>query len=55
MGLVDEEGLTKSVLVNVSVESELILKRLDALDERILELIGYLKKKHGVDEPGKWR
>ena len=37
----------------MAVESELILKRLDALDERIRELVGYLKKKHKVDVPAK--
>jgi len=54
-GIVDEQGITESIQVNVAVESELILKRLVALDERIRELTGYLKKKHSVDEPAKWR
>ena len=55
LGLIDEQGITKALEVNVAVESELILKRLDALDERILELGRYLKKKHNVDVPAKWR
>ena len=55
LGLTDEQGITKALEVNVAVESELILKRLDALDERILELGRYLKKKHNVDVPAKWR
>ena len=55
LGLIDEQGITKALEVNVAVESELILKRLDALDERIQELGRYLKKKHNVDVPSKWR
>ncbi len=55
LGLIDEQGITRALEVNVAVESELILKRLDALDERILELGRYLKKKHNIDVPAKWR
>ena len=55
LGLIDEQGITRALEVNVAVESELILKRLDALDERIQELVRYLKKKHKVDVPSKWR
>jgi hypothetical protein len=55
LGLIDEQGITDSLQINVAVESELILKRLDDLDERIQELVRYLKKKHKVDVPSKWR
>ena len=55
LGLIDEQGITKALEVNVAVESELILKRLDDLDGRIQELGRYLKKKHNVDVPSKWR
>ena len=55
LGLIDEQGITESLQVNVAIESELILKRLDDLDARIQELVRYLKKKHKVDVPSKWR
>ena len=55
LGLIDEQGITKALEVNIAVESELILKRLAELDGRIQELGRYLKKKHNVDVPSKWR
>jgi hypothetical protein len=55
LGIIDEEGITDSLQVNVAVDSELILKRLVDLDDRIQELVRYLKKKHNVDVPSKWR
>ena len=54
-GVLDEQGITESLQVNVAVESGLILKRHDDLNERIGELTRYLKKKHKVDEPAKGR
>jgi len=55
LGIIDEQGITEGLQINVAVESELILKRLDALDERIQELGRYLKRKHSLDVPSKWR
>ena len=53
--IIDEQGITNSLQINVAVESELILKRLDDLDARIQELGRYLKRKHNLDVPSKWR
>ena len=55
LGIVDEQGVTSGLQINVAVESQLILDRLDDLDGRIQELGRYLKKKHNVDVPSKWR
>lgn len=48
-GLIDEQGIVNGMKVNATVESELIFKRLETLQERIDELTRYLKKKHNVD------
>jgi hypothetical protein len=54
-GIMDEQGIAEGMRINSAVESELIFKRLEALDERIQELVRYLKKKHNVDVPARWR
>jgi len=48
-GIVDEQGIAEGMRINSLVESELIYKRLEALEGRIAELSRYLKKKHSVD------
>ena len=55
LALVDEQGITNSLEINVKVDSQLSANRLEALDERIQELVRYLKNKHKVDVPSKWR
>ncbi|MFO0930635.1 MAG: hypothetical protein U0736_26995 [Gemmataceae bacterium] len=48
-GIVEEQGILNGQRVNATVESELIFKRLETLDERIAELTRYLKRKYNVD------
>jgi hypothetical protein len=55
LGIIDEQGITNSLEINVKVDSQLSADRLQALDERIQELVRYLKNKHKVDVPSKWR
>ncbi|MFO0880323.1 MAG: hypothetical protein U0840_23510 [Gemmataceae bacterium] len=53
LGLISEEGIVEGLRVNTIVESQLILKRLDSINQSIDLLRAYLKKRHGVDLPGK--
>ena len=55
LAIIDEQGITNSLDINVKVDSQLSANRLQALDERIQELVRYLKNKHKVDVPAKWR
>jgi hypothetical protein len=54
-GVIDEQGVVEGLRVNTAVESELVLKRLETLNERLTELTKYLKMKSGVDGTGKSR
>jgi hypothetical protein len=54
-GLIDEQGIEESLLINADVESELILKRRELLEKRIAELRRYLKIKYNVDMEEKGR
>lgn len=54
-GLRAEVGIVEGLRINRLVESELILKRLDAINERIGELEAYIKLKGGVDTSAKGR
>lgn len=49
LGITDEEGIVEGLRINTLVESELVVKRLESIDERVRELTNYLKKRHGVD------
>lgn len=44
-GVIEEQQLVRPLFVNTAVESELILKRLEGLQERIKELQNYIKKR----------
>lgn len=46
-GLIAETGIEEALRINREVESELILKRLDSLNERIRELEAFLKMNGG--------
>lgn len=48
-GITDEIGIVEGLRVNRLVESELILKRLSSINERVQELTAYLKQRHKVD------
>jgi hypothetical protein len=55
LGIIEEAGLVEGLRVNRMVEAELILKRLEAIEERVRELTTYLKKVHDVDVTAKDR
>lgn len=55
LGVVAEQGIVESLQINSAVDSELVLKRLESIDERVRELSSYLRVRHGVDVPAKWR
>jgi hypothetical protein len=44
-GIIAEQRLVRPLFINTAVESELILKRLESLEERIKELESYMKKR----------
>jgi hypothetical protein len=44
-GIIDEQRQVRPLFINTAVESELILKRLESLEERIKELERYMKKR----------
>jgi hypothetical protein len=44
-GLLEEQRLVRPLFVNTAVESELVMKRKAALEERIRELEAYMKKR----------
>jgi hypothetical protein len=48
-GIEDEISSVRPLFVNITVESELIRKRYESMQQRIAELKTYLKKKHKVD------
>jgi len=55
LGIIDEVGITEGIRVNTTVGSELVLRRLESINQRIRELEAYLKKVHGVDAVAKRR
>jgi len=55
LGVMDELGITEGLKENIRIESDLSLNRVQELDDRIQELVRYLKRRHNVDEPTKWR
>jgi len=52
-GILAEKGVVEGMRINATVDSELIFKRLELINERIDELHRYLKLRHGVDTADK--